>query len=270
MGQLKKIFLCYTLFYKVLYLRLWSSTTFLLEIDMKIVFILFISMLAATLALPGQSLAAAPATGSQYARLAQQAEQAHPGHNRLALFYLERALAANVGDMARFRPLEGRYWALVGQTSSFADALNFYARLKAQHPDNPEVLANYANAIGGVLGWLHAQNARAPRKLPKHYNREAMSAYAKALKLDPDNFSALLGRSIYLSYRPGKLSESEAGFKHILSLRKSHPHYPYAMVYKQWAAALKRHGKKARAEQILKQGHAKLGDAAFKPQRRQW
>ncbi len=215
---------------------------------MKTVFILFISLLTATSALPVQSLAATPTTGSQYARLAQQAEQAHPGHKRLALFYLEQALAANVGDMARFGPLEGRYWALVGQTGAFPEAVNFYARLKQQHPNNPEVLANYANGIGGLIGWLYTQKIRPPTALLKNYNREAMANYGKALKLQPDNFSALLGRSIYYSHTPGGLAKAEAGFKHLLTLRKTHPRYPYALVYRQWAAALKRHGKKARAE----------------------
>jgi tetratricopeptide (TPR) repeat protein len=233
---------------------------------MKITLAFVISVLAATVALSTAASAAAPAPASsgQYAQLAKQA-----GHNRLGLFYLEQAMAANVHSPARFGQLEGRYWALVGTLDAVPEAANFSAKLKLENPDNADVVANYANALGGLIGWLHMKHAHAPDSLLKSYNKKAMASYKHALKLQPDNFSALLGRSIHLSHTPGGMDKAGVGFKHILKLRKSHPHYPYALVYRQWAAALKRNGEKARAKQVMKQGHARLGDAAFQSSTRQ-
>lgn len=219
-----------------------------------------ISVLTACVAFsaPAWATAPAPTTDGQYTQLARQA-----GQNRLGLFYLEQAMAANVHSPARFGRLEGNYWTLVGKLGALPEAANFAARLKLANPDSANVLAYYANALGGLTGWLHSQNVRPSNALLKSYNKKAMAAYKHALKLQPDNFSALLGRSIHFSHMPGELDKAEAGFKHILTLRQSHPHYPYAMVYTQWAAALKRNGHEDRAAQVLKQGHHVLGDTAF-------
>lgn len=202
------------------------------------------------------------ATPVAFATLAARAQAA--GHTQAALFFREQALSLNVGHPTTFGPATGRYWQSIRQAGAWSRAYYFFSRLKAQHPDDPDVLANYGSAVGELLGSL------APRygdSLPSGFYRKldtkAMQAYSHALNIQPDNFIALLGRSIFLSYTPGGMAKAESGFKHILTLRKSHPHYPYAVVYRQWAAALVRNGRKAEAREVMEKGKAKLGAAAF-------
>lgn len=212
------------------------------------------------------ALAAPPAnagaTSTTYTTLAAKAQAA--GQAEVALFFQEQALVASVDQPAVFGPATGRYWQTIRQDGAWSRAYSFFSRLAAQHPDDSDVLANYGNAVGGLLGELVPSygNELPPGFLQK-LNTHAMQAYSHALNIQPDNFAALLGQAIFLSYTPGGMAKAEAGFKHILSLRKSHSHYPYALVYEQWAAALTRGGHKAEANNVMKKGKAALGAAAF-------
>lgn len=231
---------------------------------MKTTILLLCGVLAVALspAAGAASSASGASSPAAYMKLAAQARAAD--HTQAALFFQEQAMVESVGQPAEFGPASGRYWQAIGRAGDWSRAYEFFARLKAEHPDDPDVLANYGNAVGGLFGTLGpAYGNKLPVEFYKSLNKRAMQAYAHALRIDPDNFSALLGRAIYLSYTPGGMDKAQSGFKHILTLRKSHPHYPYALVYKQWAAALKRNSKTAQAKAVLKQGQAALGAAAF-------
>lgn len=202
-------------------------------------------------------------TAANYQALAGKVNAA--GHRQAALFFLEEALVESIGQPGVFGPLAGRYWQATRKAEAWSRAYRFFSLLKARHPDDANVLANYGNAIGSVLGMLSTQGYRT--QMGANYfpamTAKAMQAYDTALSTQPDNFSALLGRAIFQAYMPGKLDKAESEFRHILTLRQAHPYYPYALVYRQWAMALKRHGQPEKAEKILQQGKAELGAAAF-------
>lgn len=201
-------------------------------------------------------------TPAAYTALATKAQAA--GYTQAALFFQEQALVASVGQPAVFGPAAGRYWQSISQTGDWGRAYDFFARLKTEYPDDSDVLANYGNAIGGLFGMLGpAYGNKLSSGFYESFGKSAMQAYAHALNIQPDNFTALLGRAIFLSYTPDGMTKAETGFKHILSLRKSRPYYPYALVYKQWAAALTRNGQKAEARKVIEKGKAALGAAAF-------
>jgi cytochrome c-type biogenesis protein CcmH/NrfG len=65
----------------------------------------------------------------------------------------------------------------------------------------------------------------------------ARQNYARALALDPDNFSALYGYAIYESYSPNGKAHMQELLTRLNSLRSSHPQYPWQLV-----DYLKQHG----------------------------
>lgn len=179
---------------------------------------------------------------------------------RLAMALEEQALRREAGNPRLFGRLEGLYWKTVPKARAFEEARNFYAALKAAHPRDPEIQAGYANALGAMMGWIRTQGATLDPSLYADWNHRAMEAYSKALAIDPTSFSALLGRGIYLSHVPGKLVDAVADFKHLLSLQKTRPYYPYGVVYLQWSLALKRNGKTDEAREVLENGLSKFPD----------
>lgn len=226
-----------------------------------------IMLTAAITAALGLSIAAharaeAPADNSStsvaYAQLAGDTDS-----TPLQMYYLEQAMLTHVGEPSRFGPLQARYWQQVMDTDHFARAVNFYTRLKLTHPDNANVLASHGNALGGLMKWLRKQNTDLPDAVFAGYVDTAMDDYGTALEHDPDNFSALLGRAIFRSHVPDKWSAAEADFKHILELQDDHPHYPYALVYRQWSEAAKRNDHSEEATRIMKRGRDSLGADAF-------
>jgi hypothetical protein len=183
------------------------------------------------------TLVPAAAHASDLQTLTEQAQQAaSAGKTARALGLYELALSqAATQPESVFGPLDGLYWHLIVQTDDFPRAFNFFTALASQQ-ENPDanLLASRANAIGSYIGWLY-QNQIAddlpPAAVPQ-LDATARRNYARALALDPDNFTALYGYAIYESYRPGP--NSKAHMQQLLtklnSLRASRPHYPWPLV----------------------------------------
>ncbi len=180
-----------------------------------------------------------PAAGhaSDFQTIAEQAKQAAgAGKTVSALGLYELALSqAATQPESVFGPLDGQYWRLIVQTEDFSRAYNFFTALALQQENpNAKVLASRASAIGSYIGWLY-QNQLAdglpPATVPQ-LDATARRNYARALALDPDNFSALYGYAVYESYSssPSSKAHMQQLLTKLNSLRASHPHYPWPMV----------------------------------------
>jgi tetratricopeptide (TPR) repeat protein len=135
-------------------------------------------------------------------------------------------------------PIDGRaerdYWAQITKDGDYPRAYRFFATLAERRPKEAEVLANYANAIGGYIGWMF-QHGPGAYEFPR-LDELARATYTKALALDPENFTALLGQAIYdgLSRQPERC---RADFARLDALREKHPDYPWAHA-DEWKAKL--------------------------------
>ncbi|NOZ94675.1 MAG: hypothetical protein GXP47_08060 [Acidobacteria bacterium] len=180
------------------------------------------------------------------------------GHEDAGLGLLEEAMRLAVGDHAAFGVLQSVYWPAVQRDGLNLRAAGFFRGLKTAHPDDPEVLAAAGSAIGMALPEL--AGAGAPAALSSRWAGEARSDYARALEIDPDNFSARLGRAIFTSHIPGRFDECDRQFRELIALRRRHPrgHEPWGLVYLRWAQAASRNGRMKRAQEILGEGRAAL------------
>jgi hypothetical protein len=156
-----------------------------------------------------------------------------------ALGLLELAMTQSaVGNPRVFGESQGQYWSLLEKTHDYPRTYAFFNNLAVSLPDNANVLAAKGGAIGGYIEWLHMGNTGTlvSSQWIQKLDAEARAAYDRALKLDPENFSALLGLAIYESYTPGGTERSHAVFERLNGLRAKHAEYPWAIV-DQYASA---------------------------------
>lgn len=167
------------------------------------------------------------------------------GRTTDAFGLLELAITQSVADNPRtFGESLGQYWPLLEKTHDYPRSYAFFNALAVSYPDNANVLAAKGGAIGGYTSWLHMGNTgtlASPQWIQK-LDAEARAAYDRALKLDPENFSALLGLAIYESYTPGGAERSRAAFERLNGLRAKHAEYPWNIV-DQYASARREAGK---------------------------
>lgn len=180
-------------------------------------------------------LTPAAARASDLQSIAQQAQQAaSAGKNTRALGLYELALTQSADQPESvFGLLDGQYWELITRTDDFPRAMNFFTALAVgQSKPNATLLANRASAIGGYFGWLHQNNlmSNVPPATLQQMDATARENYARALALDPDNFSALYGYAIYESYSPNGKAHMQQLLAKLNSLRSSHPHDPWQLV----------------------------------------
>ncbi|NOZ77939.1 MAG: hypothetical protein GXP48_01920 [Acidobacteria bacterium] len=180
------------------------------------------------------------------------------GKTDAGLGLLEEGMRRSVSDPATFGMLQSVYWPEIGRLGRALRAVVFFRALALRHPKNPEVLAAAGNALGMALPELAA--ASAPSMLASLWVKDAEAFYAKALSLDPESFSALLGRAIFTSYLPGRFPEAKQQFQKLLALRRTYPkrHYPWGVAYVQWARAAARNGHPKEAEKILDEARSAL------------
>jgi len=167
--------------------------------------------------------------------LSQQAQQAaSAGKTARALGLYELALSqAATQPESVFGPLIGQYWQLIGRTGDTPRAFDFFTALESQQKKpSATLLASQANATGSYIGWLYKNNLaeNLPPATVKQLDSNARQNYARALALDPDNFSALYGYAIYESYSPNGKAHMQELLTKLNSLRSSHPQYPWQLV----------------------------------------
>ena len=151
--------------------------------------------------------------------------------NRLG--QLELTMQQSIGkDAKAFGRAQGEYWSIVSTQGDFPRAYNFFSNLAVVHPSSPDVLGLEGSAIGGYIGWLYSPDAGKPvdEQFVMALDSKARASFDKALQIDTNNFTALLGYAIYESYNPTGAEHSKELFARLESLRSSHPEYPWNVV----------------------------------------
>ncbi len=145
-----------------------------------------------------------------------------------ALGLAEFGLQAS-GDPRSDGKLQKAYWNLIRASNDYPRAFWFFSALADKRPEDPTTVATLASAIGGYLGWLHNADVSSD-ELSAALDKRARGAYAKALEIEPDNFSALFGFAIYESYLPAGATKSKELFARLDKMRPAHPELPWSEV----------------------------------------
>ena len=194
----------------------------------KITVVLVLSSLAVTTIAQAQNT-----TQANTDALFQKAESLAKSDIAGALAVFELIMQQSVEkDRRMFGRADGEYWDLIQKENSYPRAYDFFAQLAAAHPESADVLGSEGSAIGGYLGWLQSKGLGqlADEQFIATLDSKAHDAFAKALKIDPENFSALFGYAIYESYKPDGKAHSKELFAKLDTLRAGHPYYPWSYV----------------------------------------
>jgi hypothetical protein len=183
----------------------------------------------------------AHARGAPPSAIDRAEQAAREGRTGEALTLLELNLRRTAGrDRATFGRTEGAYWRLISREGDYARAFSLYEGLASEHPADAESVAGVGSAIGGLIGWLHSAGYIdvLDEATLADLDARARAAFARALELDPQNFSALLGVGIYDGFSPGGATASADAFHRLDALRASHPEYPWKLVsaWETWLA----------------------------------
>ncbi len=165
--------------------------------------------------------------------LAQKAQSLTAGNPDGALGAYELLMQQSIDtDRKSFGQAEGGYWKLVQEHNDFPRAYDFFSYLASTHPASADALGSQGSAIGGYLGWLASTGMaqQADGQFMGALDRKAHESFEQALKLDANNFGALLGYGIYETYKPGRMAHAKELFARLDALRSSHPEYPWQYV----------------------------------------
>jgi hypothetical protein len=114
-------------------------------------------------------------------------------------------------------PVEAGYWKRIVASGDWPRAYLCFSAIARARPDDAEARACEADAIGGYVGWLF-QHGLGRKEFPR-LDRAATAAFDAALRLDPRNFTALLGRATYDGRTPGRRERCKADFEKLEALR---------------------------------------------------
>jgi hypothetical protein len=151
----------------------------------------------------------------------------------LALGKLEFTMSQAEPDSKEFGMAVSEYWKLITESNDGSRAYNFFRALTAeQKAPNATLLAMRASAACYYVGWLAQANLMDAfgQTRVAQIDAQAHADFDAALKLDPENFSALYGYAIYEGYRPGAQAHQKELLARLDALRTSRPYYPWALV----------------------------------------
>ena len=151
----------------------------------------------------------------------------------LALGKLEITMSQSDPDSPEFGMAVANYWRIVGEANDGRRAYDFFSALVAERKTpNATLLAQRAASACFYIGWV-AQSGlmdTVGQARIGQISEHARADYEDALKLDPQNFSALYGYAVYEGYRPGGQTHQKELFARLDALRGSRPYYPWQMV----------------------------------------
>jgi hypothetical protein len=151
----------------------------------------------------------------------------------LSLGKLELTMSQKDPDGREFGMAVGDYWKLIAESNDGSRAYNYFRALNAeQKTPKATLLAMRASADCYYLGWLAQSNLMESFGRPRvaEIGAQARADYEQALKLDPENFSALYGYAAYEGYRPGAQAHQKELLARLDALRASRPYYPWQLV----------------------------------------
>jgi len=151
----------------------------------------------------------------------------------LALGKLEVAMSQADPETKEFGMAANDYWKLIVANNDGPRVYNFFRALTAERKTpNATLLAQRASAACYYLAWLAQANLMEGfgQSQGSQIGEQAHADFETALKLDPENFSALYGYAIYEGYRPGGQAHQKELLARLDALRASRPYYPWHLV----------------------------------------
>ena len=125
------------------------------------------------------------------------------------------------------------YWKIIAEAHDGRRAFDFFSALAAEEKTpNATLLAMRASSACFYIGWLAQEQLMETVGQPriKQIGEQARADFEEALKLDPQNFSALYSYAIYEGYRPGGQAHQKELFARLDALRASRPYLPWQIV----------------------------------------
>ncbi|MGA9071637.1 MAG: hypothetical protein WB424_15335 [Terracidiphilus sp.] len=151
----------------------------------------------------------------------------------LALNKLEVTMSLSSPDSAEFGMAVANYWKIIAEARDGRRAYDFFSALAAEEKTpSATLLAMRGSSACFYIGWLAQAGLMETVGQPriKQIGEQARADFEEALKLDPQNFSALYSYAIYEGYRPGGQAHQKDLFARLDALRASRPYLPWQMV----------------------------------------
>ena len=151
----------------------------------------------------------------------------------VALNKLEVTMSLSSPDSKEFGMAVADYWKTIAEARDGRRAYDFFSTLVAEEKTpNATLLAMRASSACLYIGWLAQEKLMDTVGQPriKQIGEQARADFEEALKIDPQNFSALYSYAIYEGYRPGGQAHQKELFARLDALRASRPYLPWQMV----------------------------------------
>jgi hypothetical protein len=151
----------------------------------------------------------------------------------LALGKLEITMSQAEPDSQEFGMAVADYWGIIGGANDGRRPYDFFRALVAERKTpNATLLAQRAASACLYIGWVAQAGLMDTVGHVRigEISEQARADFEDALKLDPQNFSALYGYAAYESYRPGGQPHQKELLARLDALRASRPYYPWQMV----------------------------------------
>jgi hypothetical protein len=151
----------------------------------------------------------------------------------LALGKLEITMSQSDPDSPEFGMAVANYWKIIAGANDGRRSYDFFSALVAEKKTpNATLLAQRASSACFYIGWVAQAGLMDTVGQARigQIGEQARADFEDALKLDPQNFSALYGYAAYEGYRPGGQAHQKELFARLDALRASRPYYPWQMV----------------------------------------
>jgi hypothetical protein len=178
-------------------------------------------------------IALAPILAQQPTAAGSTQPAAAQPNTTLALGKLEITMSQSDPDSPEFGMAVADYWRIVAEANDGRRAYDFFSALVAERKTpNATLLAQRAASACFYISWVAQAGLMDTVGQARigQIGEQAHADFEDALKLDPQNFSALYGYAVFEGYRPGGQAHQKELFTRLDALRASRPYYPWQMV----------------------------------------